>query len=265
MLQKIICLILFNRGKSKKERFDNKKAEQNEDFHVIPLYSAKEMKSARKTNDENEIWDYLYRQAINGYIGIYKKWLIGKGIGGRLVKIDLESDPFDINDLADRVMKTQSKARYGYELNNQVYCKLSYDLKDQDLFSRHVNLKKEYIEGEIYEDFGTYNGLHFSDLDHFEMCLEHSRTFYGNKIVILEPVDEGVYYQYMNNVYIGRKIKILRVNYMDDIDTWRQLESLQRNIIEDKKSYILNYLEDLREIDIDREYENVIEYVRSFF
>lgn len=131
MLRKIICLIFFEKRKSiRTERVDDKKAKQSEDFHVIPLYSVKEMKSARKTNDENVIWDCLYRQAINGYVGIYKKRLVGKGIDGKLLKIDLKSNPFGINDLTGRVSRTQSKARYGYELKNQVYCKLSYDLKD---------------------------------------------------------------------------------------------------------------------------------------
>lgn len=84
-----------------------------------------------------------------------------------------------------------------------------------------MKLEKEYVEEEVYEDFGTYNGLHFSDLQYLETCLEHSSTFYGNKIVIVEPIDECVYYQYLENVYIGRKINILKVYYMDDIDTWR--------------------------------------------
>lgn len=267
MIKEIMNLEFFNIWKSKNvQEFDGKQVEQCEKFHMIPLYSEEEMQSASETNDENVIWNHLYRQALNGYVGIFKnKWVVGKGVDGQLVKIELDLFSSVIKNLINKVSQTQSKAKYGYELKDHVYCKLSYDLKDQNLFAIHVNLENEYKEGTIYNDSGRYGGLHFSDLEHFEQCLEHKHTFYGNKIVILEPLDESVYYQYMGNVYIGKEIMVLKVNYMDDVDTWKQLSFLYGSIIKNKREYILEYLENLEKIDKDRDYKNAMTYIASSF
>ncbi len=267
MIKKIMNLAFFNIRKSKNVQvFNGEQAEQCEGFHMIPLYSKKEMRSASETNDENVIRNYLYRQALNGYVGIYKnKWLIGKGVDGQLVKIDLDLFSSEINDLSNKVLRTQSKAKYGYELKDHIYCKLSYDLKDQNLFATHVKLENEYTEGRIYNDSGIYGGLHFSDLENFEECLQYKSTFYGNKIVILEPLAEFVYYQYMGNVYIGEKIMVLKVSYMDDVDTWKQFSSLYGSIIKNKRECILEYLENLKKKDKDRDYKNAMTYIASSF
>lgn len=263
MIQSIIDFLISLTKKSKSvPTLENEELGQSDEFHVIPLYSEEEMRCAEETSDENIIGGYLYRQALNGYVGIFNnQWLVGRGMNGQLVKAPLKSLAQTICNPEDKVKRTQSHAKYGCELKGKVYCKLSYDLCDCELFSTHVCLEREYVEGEIYEDCGNYGGLHFSDIEHFEACLEHRYTFYGNKIIIVEPLNECVYYNYMDNVYVGNKIEVKRVLYMDTIETWKQLVQLHKNIIIDKRDCILNYLEDLSKIDTKRNYQEVISYI----
>ena len=67
------------------------------------------------------------------------------------------------------------------------------------------------MEDEIIEDGGTYGGLHFVQLAHIEICLDSRNTYYGNKIALIEPIDSEVYYEYMKNVFVGKKVYVSKV------------------------------------------------------
>lgn len=245
--------------------------EEDETFyHTIPLFAKEEMESAEIAIDKEFIYN-LYRQILNGYAGYYQdKWLVGTAEGGVIKKVgyDVYSKHYgksSLNEAIDRIDKTQSKAKYGKELkmNNDRYCKLSYDLKDQMIFATHVTLMKEYTENEVYKDTGTYGGIHFGSLKHFEDCLDFQYTSYGNKLIMIQPIDDSVYYNYMSNVYVGNKVYVEKVLYLDDPATWKYLNNLDDGLMKRKNHEILAYLQNLAELDNERSYHAAISYVTS--
>lgn len=239
-------------------------------YHTIPLFTKEEMESAEVAIDKEFIYN-LYRQILNGYAGHYQdKWLIGTAEGGviKKVRFDVYSKHYgksSLNEAIDKIDQTQSKARYGKEMNrdNDCYCKLSYDLKDQVIFATHVTLMKEYTENEVYKDSGTYGGIHFGSLRHFKDCLDFQYTSYGNKLIMIKPIDDSVYYNYMSNVYVGNKVYVEKVLYLDDPVTWEYLNNLNDGLIKRLNHEILAYLQNLAESDNKRNYRDVISYVTS--
>ena len=239
-------------------------------YHTIPLFTKEEMESAEIATDKELIYN-LYRQILNGFAGHYQdKWLIGTAEGGMIMKVgyDVYSKcygKYGLNEAIDKIEQTQSRARYGKELNKDKdrYCKLSYDLKDQMIFATHVTLTKEYTENEVYEDTGTYGGIHFGSLKHFEDCLDFQYTSYGNKLIMIKPIEDSVYYNYMSNAYVGKKVYVEKVLYLDDPVTWEYLNNLDDGLIKRLNHEILAYLQNLAELDKKRNYRDVISYVTS--
>lgn len=144
----------------------------NKKYRNIPLYTYYEMKNAPIDNSEETLNEYIGRQALNGYAGMYNKWVVGRNKDGKIVKTDnpllFEEFENDVKKRKERIKYTQNHALYGSDLKEKKFCKFTYELKNQKLYSIHTTLVKEYKESEIMVDCGLYGGLHFIGLDNLE-------------------------------------------------------------------------------------------------
>lgn len=255
----------WKRVKSKKATEEKGQSNEERPYKCISLFTEEEMKTAEIVSDEEVVKDYIGRQALNGYVSLYKgKWVVGRNKYGEIVKTKenllFESCPADIEERNGRISYTQNHALYGSDLCGEVFCKFTYDKKFQKDYAIHVELVKEYVEDEIIEDGGTYGGLHFVQLAHIEICLDSRNTYYGNKIALIEPIDSEVYYEYMKNVFVGKKVYVSKVMNLYEVETWKVLSEITP-IIKEKKNIICEYLNGL-ETEIGHEsYGECIDFV----
>ncbi len=237
---------------------------QRRAYKCIPLYTDDQMKVARIENNDEIIWNYIYRQALNGYVGLHDgKWIVGKYKEGELVKIEdkvFRGSLYD--DIHKRMQYLQNHAIYGYDLQNEIFCKFTYDKENQEKYAIHVELVNEYIEGEIMEDSGKFGGIHFVPISHIEGCLDNRNTYYGNKIAIIKPIEEEVYYEYMENVFVGKRVFVSSVMNLYEVTTWKRLCEMT-NVIKEKKEEISAYLKGLEEKIGDEKYGECIEFLRN--
>lgn len=234
-------------------------------YKCIPLYTEAEMKNAEIVSDEEVIKKYIGRQALNGYVSLYKgKWVTGRNKYGEIVKTKenllFETCLSDIEKRNRRISYTQNHALYGKDLVGEIFCKFTYDKKFQKDYAVHVELVKEYVESEVVEDGGTYGGIHFVPIRHIELCLDSRNTYYGNKIALIEPIDSEVYYEYMANVFVGKKVYVSKVMNLYEVETWRVLSEMT-SMIKQKKNIICDYLRGLEEEIGHESYGQCIEFV----
>ena len=245
-------------------RDDNSSTKELRPYKCIPVYSENDMEQAVVDNSDETKNEYIGRQALNGYASLYnEEWVVGKNRMGQIVKTNemllfemFESDKEERNQ---RILYTQNHALYGTDLYDEVFCKFTYDIVDQNKYSIHTELKCEYKENEVIEDCGHYGGLHFVPLEHIELCLEHRNTLYGNKMVLLKPIKDEVYYEYMENVFVGKKVFVLRVMSLRDVETWREIVTMTE-CIKKNKTDIIAYLKELEKKD-NISYEESMKYI----
>ena len=51
-------------------------------------------------------------------------------------------------------------------------------------------------------------------------------TYYGNKIALLKPISDEVYYEYMEDTFVGNKVYVTKVMYLSSVETWKYFESV---------------------------------------
>lgn len=261
----IQVLEYWKRVKSEKTTEERTQSREKRPYKCIPLYTEEEMKNAEIVADEEVTKKYIGRQALNGYVSLYKrKWVVGRNKYGEIVKTKenllFECMPADIEKRNGRISYTQNHALYGSDLAGETFCKFTYDKKFQKDYAIHVELVKEYVGDEIIEDGGAYGGIHFVQLDHIELCLDSRNTYYGNKIALIEPIDSEVYYEYMKNVFVGKKVYVSNVMNLYEVETWKALSEMT-SIIKEKKNIISEYLNGL-ETEIGHEsYGECIDFV----
>lgn len=236
-------------------------------YKNIPLYTEDEMKMARVDNSEEVLYEYVGRQALNGYVSLYEgEWVVGKYKNGEIVKTNkdllFECSQEDKKRRNKRIEYTQKHAVYGCDIYNEVFCKFTYDIEHQDDFSTHVKLMKEYIESEIMEDVGTYGGIHFVPLEHIGICLDSRNTYYGDKVVLIKTLENEVYYEYMDNVFVGNKVFVEKVMKLSDVDTWKILSGMTNSIAQNREK-ICKYLYALQIEKGYENYEGCIEYIHN--
>ena len=117
-----------------------------------------------------------------------------------------EKSEEDVEKRERRICYTQSHALYGKDLKGKKFCKFTYEIKNQKLYSIHTNLVREYKEAEIMVDCGFYGGLHFVELDNLSICLNYLATFYGDRIALIRLIDDEVYYEYNENMYVENRL-----------------------------------------------------------
>lgn len=233
-------------------------------YRNIPLYSEQEMEGAIIDKFEDSRFDCLYRQVLNGYAGIYnEEWFVGKNENGQLIKRKYVL-PYDTPEenlkYKNKIMEVQKKALYGKDIKEEIFCKFTYDKVNQDIYSNHTNLINEYVKGYVINDSGMYGGLHFVPLNYIENCLNARYTFYGDKIAIIMPREDEVYYEYMENTFVGKSVFVSDVMYLKDVETWMKLVKMSDSI-KAKKKQIVDYLSKLGEKLGDESFEDCKEYL----
>lgn len=233
-------------------------------YKCIPIYTEEEMEAAKIDNSEDVLHKYIGRQALNGYVGLYKgEWVVGRNKTGEIVKTKerllFESIQQNIMERNKRIEYTQNHALYGKDLAGEVFCKFTYDVERNEDFAIHVDLVHDYKEFEIKEDEGTYGGLHFVPLEHLDICLNFTNTYYGDKIALIEPIENEVYYEYMDNTFVGKKVYVSQIMKLCDVDTWRTLSKMAKCIPTNKEK-ICEYLKGLQNMGYEN-YEDCIEYL----
>ncbi|MGN0428533.1 MAG: hypothetical protein ACI4E2_00515 [Acetatifactor sp.] len=255
----------WKKRKAEKTIEDRKRSSEERPYKCIPLYTEEEMKNAEIVSDDEVIKKYIGRQALNGYVGLYKgKWVVGRNKHGEIVKTKenllFETFQTDIEKRNRRISYTQNHALYGEDLVGEIFCKFTYDKKFQKDYAIHVELVKEYAEAEVVEDGGAYGGIHFVPLGHIELCLDSRNTYYGNKIAFIEPIENEIYYEYMENVFAGKKVYVSKVMNLYEVETWRVLSEMT-SIIKEKKDVVCAYLKGLEDEIGHESYGECIDFV----
>ncbi len=235
-------------------------------YRNIPLYTEEEMKNALNDDSDNVRNKCLGRQALNGYVGIYMgKWIVGRRQDGQIVKackpLLFEVTSADIEKRNNYILDVQRKALLGEDIQDEMFCKFTYDMENQDKFAIHVTLMREYIEGKIMEDAGDYGGIHFVSIDDIEICANSLDTYYGNKIALIRPVCGEVYYEYMQGVFVGKKVYVEKVMYLDNVQTWEYLNQKYTSIKKNTE-VLCNYLKGLELID-GKNYKECIAFLEE--
>ncbi len=234
-------------------------------YKNIPLYTDYEMKNAPIDNSEETLNEYIGRQALNGYVGMYDEWVVGRIRDGKIVKTNkkllFEESEDDVKNRERRICYTQNHALYGSDLKGKRFCKFTYKIKDQTLYSIHTILVREYKEAELMTDCGFYGGLHFVELDNLKICLDFLSTFYGDRITLLKPIEDEVYYEYTKDIYVGNKIYVESVMDFKNIDTWKILNEMT-GAIKENKDRICIYLSKLSEMN-GKKYDECINYIKN--
>ena len=173
---------IFGKADAKTLKEKNEYDSMEKKYRNIPLYTDYEMKNALIDNSEEVLNEYIGRQALNGYVGTYDEWVVGRGKDGKIVKTNkrllFEENEEDVKKREKRIRYTQSHALYGSDLKGKRFCKFTYQIKDQKLYSIHTKLVREYKAGTIMTDSGFYGGLHFVELDNLKICLDYLSTLY---------------------------------------------------------------------------------------
>lgn len=235
-------------------------------YRNIPLYTEEEMRNALIDDSDEVRKGCLGRQALNGYVGIYMdKWIVGRRRDGQIIRTSklllFECSSMDIEKRNNRILNVQNRALLGEDIQNEMFCKFTYDIKDQNKFAIHVTLEKEYSEDQIMEDSGDYGGIHFVSIDDIKMCTDSINTYYGNKIVLVRPICGEVYYEYIQDVFVGKRVYIEKVMYLDNIKTWEYLSERYTSIKNDKE-ILCKYLKGLEMID-GKNYMDCIEFLEK--
>ena len=159
-------------------------------------------------------------------------------------------------------MDLQNKALLGEDIQNEMFCKFTYDLEKQEEFAIHVTLVKEYIENEIIEDTGDYGGIHFVSINDIGLCADSRYTYYGNKIALIKPICDEVYYEYVDRTFVGKKVYVEKVMYLDKVETWGYL-SQRFTSIKNNKSILCQYLKGLNELIAEEDYADCIKFIEG--
>lgn len=236
-------------------------------YKNIPLYTEEEMEKAPIDDSDEVRYECLGRQVINGYVGLYKgKWIVGRRRDGCIVKTckDLLFDSLDPEkEKRNRyILEVQNKALLGEDIANEIFCKFTYDIEKQDIFALHVTLEREYVENEIIEDSGTYGGIHFVHIDNIDLCANKENTYYGNKIALLKPISDEVYYEYMEDTFVGNKVYITKVMYLSSVETWKYLSQLTVSLREHKEK-LCQYLKGLENLLPEEDYTSSIKFIEE--
>lgn len=233
-------------------------------YRNIPLYSEREMKGAIIDKYEDNSLDCLFRQVLNGYAGVYnEEWFVGKNEKGQLIKrkgLSPYQTPEENLKYKNKIIEVQKKALYGKDIKEEIFCKFTYDKVNQDIYSIHTNLVNEYEKGCIINDSGMYGGIHFVPLNHIENCLNARYTFYGDKIAIIVPIEDEVYYEYLENTFVGKRVFVSDVMYLKDMETWMKLVEMSDSI-KVKREQIVEYLSKLGNELGDERFEDCKEYL----
>lgn len=222
------------------------------------------MRRAKVVNDNDIFYQWIYRQAINGYAGIYKnEWLVGRYTSNQIIKVHYSEflSKGSFLEIQEKIDMTRSKAVSGLKLKKMACCKFTYDITNQNLFSIHTNLEKNYCENEMAEDCGHYGGLHFVTMNNVNACFEHGHTAYGNKIAIIQPCDDAIYYEYMEGVFIGNRVYVQKIMKMSEIATWMYMLE-QSAYLKENSNIVIEYLEHLNCLEKTKKYNAAINYIR---
>lgn len=255
----------WKKRKTERAIVERKLSSEGRPYKCIPLYTEEEMENAEIVSDEEVVKKYIGRQALNGYVSLYKnKWVVGRNKYGKIVKTKenllFETFPTDIQKRNRRISYTQNHALYGDDLVGEIFCKFTYDKKFQNDYAIHVELVKEYVAAEIIEDGGAYGGIHFVPLSHIELCLDSRYTYYGNKIALIEPIENEIYYEYMKNIFVGNKVYVSKVMNLYEVETWSVLNGMIA-VIKEKKDIICDYLKGLEDEIGHESYGDCIDFV----
>lgn len=236
-------------------------------YRNIPLYTEEEMRNALIDDSDEVTKGCLGRQALNGYVGIYKdKWVVGRRRDGQIIKsckpLLFEDKYTNIEERNKHILGVQNKALLGEDIQNEIFCKFTYDLEKQEKFAIHVTLEQEYIENEIIEDAGDYGGIHFVSIDDIGLCADSRYTYYGNKIALIRPICGEVYYEYTDGIFVGKKVYVEKVMYLDKVETWGYL-SQRFTSIKNSKSVLCQYLKGLDELIAEENYEECIRFIEK--
>lgn len=244
---------------------DNDKKLQRK-YRNIPLYTDKEMKNAVVDDSDEVTKECVGRQAINGYVGLYKnKYIVGRRRDGSIVKT---CEPLIFDALYSKekrmglILKVQNRALLGEDLENEIFCKFTYDLENQHIFASHVTLNRDYVENEVMEDSGTYGGLHFVSFENIDACADIRDTYYGNKIALIKTIKGEVYYEYKEDTFVGNKVYVKKVMHLKDVETWQYLSERFTSIREHKEA-LCRYLHELNELIPDENYMASIKFVEK--
>lgn len=234
-------------------------------YRNIPLYSEREMKKAIIDKyEDNRLDDCLYRQVLNGYAGVYnEEWFVGKNEKGQLIKrkgVTPYNTAKENLEFKNKIIEVQKKALYGKDIKEEIFCKFTYDKVNQDIYSIHTIMINEYEKECTINDSGKYGGIYFVPLNHIENCLDARNTFYGDKIAIIVPIEDEVYYEYMENTFVGKRVFVSDVMYLKDVETWMKLVEMSDSI-KVKKEQIVEYLSKLGKELGDERFEDSIEYL----
>ena len=233
-------------------------------YEHIPVFTRKQYENARVATFD-EAYGSLYRKFINSYVSLYDDmWIVGRAEEtGEIIKTDLFCNSLimqmDNKRLIEKIKEVEHKAIRAENMPGDLFCKFSYDLENQKIFTIHVELQKEYEAGKVYEDCGFYGGIHFVGIDDIDQCLKSRYTNYGNKLVILKPVDGHVYYEYIEKTYQGDAVYVEEVMYLDDVLTWIYLDG-KTDTIRNKKDQFIKYL---KQLDDGRDYADAIDFLEN--
>lgn len=235
-------------------------------YRSIPLYTDKEMKNAVIDDSDEVTQECVGRQAINGYVGFYKnKYVVGRRRDGCIVKTCkplLFDALYSKEERMGLILKVQNRALLGEDLENEIFCKFTYDLENQHIFASHVTLNRDYVENEVMEDSGTYGGIHFVAIENIDLCADNRNTYYGNKIALIKTIKGEVYYEYMKDTFVGNKVYVEKVMYLKDVETWQYLNERFTSIKKHKET-LCRYLQGLNELIPDENYMASIKFVEK--
>ena len=125
-----------------------------------------------------------------------------------------------------------------------------------------MTLEREYVENEIIEDSGTYGGIHFVPIDNIDLCANKGNTYYGNKIALLKPISDEVYYEYKEDTFVGNKVYITKVMYLSSVETWKYLSQLTVSLREHKEK-LCQYLKGLENLLPEEDYTSSIKFIEE--
>lgn len=103
----------FGKADAKTLKEKNEYDSMEKKYRNIPLYTDYEMKNALIDNSEEVLNEYIGRQALNGYVGTYDEWVVGRGKDGKIVKTNkrllFEENEEDVKKRKKNSLHTESR------------------------------------------------------------------------------------------------------------------------------------------------------------
>ena len=78
----------------------------------------------------------------------------------------------------------------------------------------------------------------------------------------MKPISDEVYYEYMEDTFVGNKVYITKVMYFSSVETWKYLSQLTLSLREHKEK-LCQYLKGLENLLPEEDYTSSIKFIEE--